>query len=421
MNTFEAAADQNIKKLTSLDDDCLEFLFDYLDWSDLLNVADSSRMFHTAVGLVFKRKYHKSSIIIDGIACKSSPSQRRDNISISKPVTALKFLRNFGYLICDLQLNCRFFGTKITDEITRYMLEYCSKSIYSLSLYCNSSKFLFKNTGHIFGNVEKLRMELCIFGSDLRLNNIFPNLSILNLGQNWYEIGSRAIRINLHSVRDLTIQANKFEETDIKELIKLNPQLERLEIYPIYSVELIAWINDCLPKLRSLELGGLPQEFYGVLRLDHIVNLSLHIDVTPLRKIPFVFRKLENLLVVGSLRINEKCLDFFGNIQHLKVLTILGWYGDMHNMRKFFELNNILSNVEELNFDWIESISSECILRFLQQSHALSKLTINVNKAHENTTTINALKGKLDTEWKIREGLFSRQYIFERIIGTQNY
>lgn len=52
--------------LTSLDDDCLEYLFGYLDAFDLLMVADAAKQFHTAVGVVFKRKYSAVKMIIGG-------------------------------------------------------------------------------------------------------------------------------------------------------------------------------------------------------------------------------------------------------------------------------------------------------------------------------------------------------------------
>lgn len=53
-------------KLTSLDDDCLEHLFGYLDTLDLMNVADSTKQVHNAACVVFKRKYCSGKVIIGG-------------------------------------------------------------------------------------------------------------------------------------------------------------------------------------------------------------------------------------------------------------------------------------------------------------------------------------------------------------------
>lgn len=43
--------------LTTINNDCKELIFDYLEWSDLINIADSSKTFQTAACTVFKRKY----------------------------------------------------------------------------------------------------------------------------------------------------------------------------------------------------------------------------------------------------------------------------------------------------------------------------------------------------------------------------
>lgn len=48
--------------ITNINEDCKEYIFQYLEWMDLLNVADCSKLFHTAVGFVLKKKYHKAYV-----------------------------------------------------------------------------------------------------------------------------------------------------------------------------------------------------------------------------------------------------------------------------------------------------------------------------------------------------------------------
>lgn len=403
-------------KFISLDDDCLEFLFGYLGWTDLLSVADSSPLFHTAACLVFKRKYHKSKLIINGT--KSSSSQKCGNIIVQKPLMALKLLRNFGHLIWDLQLSLRFFRSEIVAAITHYLSQYCSKSLYSLSLCGNSTKIPFECIENVFINLEILRVDLCKFELDLMFGKIFPNLRVLNLGANRYESPQTMID-NLPSLSHLTMQVNKFEENDIEAMIKRNPQLERLEIFPVYSLQLIKSINECLPNLRSLELKCLPQEFYNrsvkPIQLDHIVNLALHVGNTPFQNIPFSFKRLENLLVIGAneppLRLGRKCLDFFQRLQHLKQLTILGWYSNERNIRKFFELPTIM-NVEELSFNWIDHIPNDCILQFLKKNQRLRIMKIYGNETANQM--MDAINKRLNGGWQMKEGLFNRECIIER-------
>lgn len=51
-------------KLTTINNDCKEIIFDLLEWRDLINVAETSRLFHTSVCHVFRRKYSGTKIAI---------------------------------------------------------------------------------------------------------------------------------------------------------------------------------------------------------------------------------------------------------------------------------------------------------------------------------------------------------------------
>lgn len=46
-----------IPNLTSINDDCKQKIFDYLEYGDLINIAETSKKLHTAVHAAFKRKY----------------------------------------------------------------------------------------------------------------------------------------------------------------------------------------------------------------------------------------------------------------------------------------------------------------------------------------------------------------------------
>lgn len=54
-----------IISLTTIIDDCKEHIFEYLHWSDLLNVADTSKRLKTAVCNVFERRYKNARVDIE--------------------------------------------------------------------------------------------------------------------------------------------------------------------------------------------------------------------------------------------------------------------------------------------------------------------------------------------------------------------
>lgn len=52
-------------KFTILNVDCMEFIFDYLELNDLLNVADSSKAFYAPICQIFKKKFLNKNILFD--------------------------------------------------------------------------------------------------------------------------------------------------------------------------------------------------------------------------------------------------------------------------------------------------------------------------------------------------------------------
>lgn len=408
-------------KITNLNDDCLEVIFGNFDWLQLLSTADSSHHFYSATCLEFKRKYGHSIVTIGGFGSMSTliPLRNTDKISILNPVTALKFLRNFGHLIWHLQINCRFIRPELCEEIEHYLNKYCSKMLNNLSLYSISSKSLFSGCIETFENIDTLHLESCKFNGDLNMLKLFSRLRLLHLvGRNQFK-NTNAIRVSLKSVSDLTIQVNKFEEADITEMLKLNPQLEQLDIYPIYSHEIVRCINEYLPNLRTLILRFLSSQFYTEdplfepIHLEHVEEFLLEIDLPVLRNFPFSFGKLKNLFIKGPLELNQNCIQFLEGLNDLKYLTISEWTDEENNIQRFFELRNIRSNLEQLSFTWLDDISTDTVLTFLHQSQSLKRITINGSEFNEN---INDLRiGLTEINYKMRNGLHSRQFIIEKV------
>lgn len=54
-----------ILNLTSINYDCKLKIFEYLEYADLINIAETSKKLHTAAHAAFKRKYGQGTLIID--------------------------------------------------------------------------------------------------------------------------------------------------------------------------------------------------------------------------------------------------------------------------------------------------------------------------------------------------------------------
>lgn len=91
---------------------------------------------------------------------------------------------------------------------------------------------------------------------------------------------------------------------------------------------------------------------------------------------PFSFGKLKHL-TFRTLHIDEEWCKFISNIQNLTTLKM--WDVSMIypiDFRKMLELQNILSNIEELQIEVCINMSPEDVLHFLEQSQNLKTLTL---------------------------------------------
>lgn len=56
--------------LVTINNDCKELIFDYLDFKDLINIVETSKQLNTAVCAVFKRKYGNKRIYFTSRPCQ---------------------------------------------------------------------------------------------------------------------------------------------------------------------------------------------------------------------------------------------------------------------------------------------------------------------------------------------------------------
>lgn len=53
--------------ITTINNDCKELIFEYLEWDHLISVADASKELHTLVCRVFDRKYGNNARVDFGL------------------------------------------------------------------------------------------------------------------------------------------------------------------------------------------------------------------------------------------------------------------------------------------------------------------------------------------------------------------
>lgn len=151
---------------------------------------------------------------------------------------------------------------KIVEFVRLYLSKYCSESLIKLTAF-----------GCCFDNFEKPLMNVtyfyaiyCFFDEEVVLGRNFPNVKSLKLHDST-SLGFTTFVCNFPNLTRLWFDGMKhyglcYCELELIEFIRLNPQLEHLEL-PLKNIEFDQKLTDCiknyLPKLQHLDLKRISQ------------------------------------------------------------------------------------------------------------------------------------------------------------------
>lgn len=146
-------------------------------------------------------------------------------------------------------------------------------------------------------------------------------------------------------------------------------------------------------------------------------------------KYPFSFGNLKHLTIGGGCQVNDVLCECIGSVGDLRTLGILTrkYALNSGSFRKILELPNVLSNLEEIQFKYIEDMSLDDVLRFLKSSKNLRKMTFHKYLYCEQTDIVynnflEMLSSNMGVEWKLylvprSNGFFIYTvHVIERII-----
>lgn len=304
----------------------------------------------------------------------------------------LKLLRNFGHVISHIHLNIiappEFgppFDHALEVHIENYVAEYCSKSLRRFT-FGDPPKFLFTENQTPFINVESIIFHGYIRLHEVQFNTIFPNLKHIELNVS-HLFWKGFVDIAMPSLKNVFIDARAsnrnrvlgLQENDIKKLLKLNPQIEDLDLRIVgFSDVILQGFNENLPNLKRFSFGT--SSNYNVQRyhLDSVIDFTMHPFFKTLN-IPFTFSKLERFeYFCKGIRTIESCVfDFLAENKHLKSITLHGVSG---RISELFHLDLVLTSIEELSIGIFPhtDFPSDLILNLFSESQSLRKLTLMV-------------------------------------------
>lgn len=329
-------------RITDVNNDCLEKVFKYLEFKDLLNVAVSNAQLRGAAKLAFTAEYRLQSF---HVVC-TEPEEKILHRKIENLKMGLQALRCFGDQISHLEISCIMDAYNIDIHFQRllgYVSEYCAASLTNITVNrCPIRAWNQVQTQ--FKNVRKVHMNNSSVDGQL-INRLFPNMQCLSLG--YLCTINPLVNLNHHypNLDRIEIFAKtedcfrEVHKTDaFKSFFQLNPQIRSLKI-PFMSHSYSQHVTEYLTSLQNLELiftgeGSDTDTDQKQQLFKNVERFKMYNKRSGFPVIPIVFDQLKEFSIQAqSLEDNEELYRFLSVNSMIQHLTI------KHNMAAISERN----------------------------------------------------------------------------------
>ncbi|KAJ6623928.1 hypothetical protein Bhyg_17256 [Pseudolycoriella hygida] len=228
-------SEESLKKIVDLNNDCLDEIFSYLSYDDLLSACQVCQRFQNRARNVFRRKCHDMQMF----SVKANESNH--------------LLRRIGSALSKLEI---FFCGDIikNQQIIDITTKYCVENLKELTLHCLTKRNKLRKS---FSQVNKLTLSYCDMIGCFKLAKWFPNLTSLTF--NYTKNLKKYMKQSIPSMHTLNINYLASQMETITILLS-NPQIKNLSLNfdaPIGLVikrSLLAAIDNALPELEALNL-----------------------------------------------------------------------------------------------------------------------------------------------------------------------
>lgn len=359
------------KTLVDVNNDCLERVFEFLDFRDLIYLAEANKHLGVAAETVFIRKLKRRMIVVK----IKNPSVRRhkidirsdldvydDVIRIRSPLLAIQTIRRFGPSIPEIRLKSdesSFFREKFFVHINKY----CYKTLNTLIINGDYSN-MFGAMENLFENVEKFTYHEGTIGRGCeQFNRIFPHLHHLkvidSVISDWNYILYNFPKLDAFTFNyDLNFPTN-FTDNYLKTIITLNPQLESFELISYYEPSIWRFVNAKLKNLKSIYVSYSP---------PHAKNYTGG---------SIQFNTVETFDVLSEVGTDTHSIDVF-SFKCLKKMTVRCWSDQVEVWLDFVLAH---PTIEVLEIIILDNMFSELLREF--------KVRQQLNKVRQNTRFIS--------------------------------
>lgn len=394
-------------KIDHLKPEVLVKIFANLDFVDLLNVANATKKLREAATQIYAKIHVDKVVKFNGDAAgqKGLDVQATDTtIEVNKARACLLMFRGFGENIEKLILNFNGIGPRRSQAISQMLNFYCAKTLIELE-WNDCPADAMNDSSERFKSLTVLRMTSGCLGTSMsKFNDFFPALNDLEL--NDIEVMDRkCIERTFPNMTHLKVHIEprkklNFQKTHVKTALKLNPQIRSFGLCSGCEPKLLAFINENLPLLNTLEIKNPRNRFFDsdedVICFKNIEQFTLDIVNCndSFTNIPFRFKRLRKFTLNANCRNHNEWIDFVARnpkINELKLLDYNFFY--VVKDRQMMQIARMPS-LTDLTLDWrVDPL--DILFRFLAQCPSIQQIRLIIRTQEER----ERFCAKIDDSW----------------------
>lgn len=261
LNRMEA--EENVKsshqtKIVDIDNDCLECVFEFLEFRDLINLAEANKFLQVAAKIVFGRKLKRKMVVVEiQKSCVTSDIENYDDaIRIRDSMLAVQTIRHFGQRISKIVLIIKT-DSSLREKFFAHANEYCHKTLNILHIFGDHSN-VFGAVKHPFEFVEEFWTEKGTIGPGCEhFTKLFPRLRHLMFKDNdildWNYICETFPNLYTFALNNqYKWLPNFFHEDEFERITTLNPHLQSFQLDTYFNPGIWLLIKEQLKNLNSI-------------------------------------------------------------------------------------------------------------------------------------------------------------------------
>lgn len=392
-----------------------------MEFRDLLSFAETNHFFADLAATIFKQKHSQKVIKFSfphknkhRFATNDDIYETDDTIYVKNVSSIFQTLKYFGRSILKLKIQyvTDKFDQHFVSSISEAINIHCSDRLTQLDIQ-TSSPYFFDGISKPFSNVEYVQLNghfASLETSTMNFIEIFPSIRRLSLTfvhlQNQQNMDwTIPLLEDLHVTTRYCREAAGLFESELEEILRKNPQIQKLSLSGISQEFLSTKLNTILPDLENLKILSKNRIHTRDFHRQQVIfkNMKSFSTYWEMEHFPFnvEFKNLTELNVADSFESKYNWwIEYLDNNENLKRFNInLGEISD----DDLTKLTDKKLNLEEVSLVLSRRVADRTVVNFVEKNDKMKRICFEKCKYMEDDmeTKAKLLIRELSDKWKI--------------------